>query len=69
MTEYATVNIKLGLYNVENLFLMFDHPIPENYKKLPDIFGDNNPLCRQILYVNESEGNIKCTDYNPNSNN
>ncbi len=65
MTDYATVNIKLGLYNVENLFLMFDHPIPENFKKLPEpewqklstSIYDNKPLakCLQIAAIIEEK--------------
>ena len=61
MTEYATVNIKLGLYNVENLFLMFDHPVPENFSKLSEdqwqklstSVYDNKPLnkCLEIAKI------------------
>ncbi len=61
MTEYATVNIKLGLYNVENLFLMFDHPVPANFdtlaedqwQKLSTSVYDNKPLnkCLEIAKI------------------
>lgn len=61
MTTNATVNVKLGLFNVENLFLMFDHPIPENYKKLTEpewqklstSTYDNKPLakCLEIAKI------------------
>ena len=56
MTSKSTANIKIGLYNVENLFLLFDHPIPENYlslselewQKLSTSIFDNKPLKKSI---------------------
>jgi hypothetical protein len=50
--------MKLGLYNVENLFLLFDHPIPENFQtltepewqKLSTSVYDNKPL-RKCLEI------------------
>ena len=63
MTNNATVKIRMGLFNVENLFLMFDHPIPENFKtlsepdwqKLSTSIYDNKPLtkCLQIAKIIE----------------
>lgn len=65
MMNKATVNIKLGLYNLENLFLLFDHPIPENFKtlseanwqKLSSSIYDNKPLakCLQIAKIIEDK--------------
>lgn len=61
MTNNATENIKMGLYNVENLFLMFDHPIPDNFtslsepewQKLSTSIYDNKPLtkCLEIAKI------------------
>jgi len=36
MLGKATVNLKLSLFNAENLFLLFDHPVPENFEKLSE---------------------------------
>jgi hypothetical protein len=32
----TTINLKLGLYNAENLFLLFDQPIPHHFQKLSE---------------------------------
>lgn len=32
-----TIDLNLGLLNAENLFLMFDHPIPENFLSLNEV--------------------------------
>lgn len=36
MINQSTTKIRMGLYNVENLFLLFDQPIPPNYKTLAE---------------------------------
>lgn len=61
----STLKIKLCLFNVENLFLMFDHPIPENFEnltepdwqKLSTSVYDNKPLkkCQEIAKLLLSE--------------
>ena len=65
MMNNATVKIKMGLFNVENLFLMFDHPIPENFKtlsepewqKLSTSIYDNKPLAKCLQIANIIEEN------------
>lgn len=32
----SKLNLKIGLYNVENLFLIFDQPLPQHYLKLTE---------------------------------
>ncbi len=61
MTSKSTANIKIGLYNVENLFLLFDHPIPANHRSLSEVewqklstsIYDNKPLkkCGEIAKI------------------
>ena len=61
MISKSTANIKIGLYNVENLFLLFDHPIPANYQSLSELdwqklstsIYDNKPLkkCIEIAKI------------------
>lgn len=61
MMSQSTAKIKMGLYNVENLFLMFDHPIPKNFNTLSEIewqklstsVYDNKPLekCKEIAKI------------------
>lgn len=48
MTNKSTLKIKLGLFNVENLFLLFDHPIPENFKTLSE--PDWQKLSTSVYY-------------------
>ncbi|OFZ31231.1 MAG: hypothetical protein A2622_01135 [Bdellovibrionales bacterium RIFCSPHIGHO2_01_FULL_40_29] len=73
MMNNATVNIKLGLFNVENLFLLFDRPIPPNYQnltedewqKLSTSIYDNKPLKKclsiaSIILKNEPDIMMVC---------
>lgn len=73
MMNNATVNIRLGLYNVENLFLLFDHPIPPNFKsisegewqKLSTSIYDNKPLAKcleiaRIIALNDPDIVMLC---------
>ncbi|MBC7419632.1 MAG: hypothetical protein H7328_02795 [Bdellovibrio sp.] len=54
------VDLKLGLFNVENLFLLFDHPIPPNFQKLSEpqwqklsaSVYENKPLQKCIQIAN-----------------
>lgn len=35
-TNTQTIDLKLGLFNAENLFLLFDQPIPQHFQKLSE---------------------------------
>lgn len=48
MTDKSTLKIKFSLYNVENLFLLFDHPIPENFEQLSE--PDWQKLSSSVYY-------------------
>ena len=59
-TVNIAVNIKMGLFNVENLFLHFSHPVPGNFKNLSEaewqklsvsVYG-NKPLAKCIEIAN-----------------
>ncbi len=60
MPSKSIAKIKMGLYNVENLFLLFDHPVPENFKslsesdwqKLSTSVYDNKPLAKCSAIAN-----------------
>lgn len=74
MTERSTLNIsqlnlKIGLFNAENLFLLFDHEIPPHFEKMPEnqwqkLSGsvyENKPLkkCLQIAaLIQENDPDI-----------
>ena len=58
-------NLKLGLFNAENLFLLFDHPVPQHFQKLTEpqwqklsaSVYENKPLkkCLEIAEIIRSE--------------
>lgn len=57
--------LRMGLYNVENLFLLFDHPIPPHFQKMNEAqwqklstsVYENKPLakCIQIAQIIKAE--------------
>lgn len=48
MTDKSTLKIKFSLFNVENLFLLFDHPIPEKFETLSE--PDWQKLSTSVYY-------------------
>lgn len=61
LQQNSLINLKLGLYNLENLFLIFDQPLPPHYLKLTEAqwqklsssVYENKPLskCIQIAEI------------------